>query len=200
MIDYETFEKQILFLKRQNELNNKVRNLFREYSDVVLDIETPIEQSWFQQIDLLELLLGIEKDEAGYSTLLWWVQEQEFGAKPGIPLMKDVIGCEETFDFSTIRGIYDYLMQEADWSFRQRILQDLNNHPIEVEDIDDGFVIRMSPELYSGLTEIMLKDHNMTLEESLRSFIEWCVKEPEEFVSWIRSAGVDYYQEISKER
>ena len=184
MISYEIFEKHILFLKRQSEYSKNVRNLLHEYSDVVMDAEMPIEQSWFQQIDLLELLMGIEKDDSGYSTLLWWIQEQDFGNEVGEPLMKDTIGCEEAFDFSTTRGIYDFLNVEAGWTFRQNLLKELNEHPVTVEDIEDGLNVSMSQRLYKGLTELFLSDFNMTLEESLRSFVEWCVKESEAFKKW----------------
>ena len=187
MISYEVFEKYILFLKKQSEYSQNMQNLLHEYSDVMTDAEVPIEQSWFQQIDLLEMLMGIEKDDSGYSTLLWWIQEQDFGNKQGEPLMKDTIGCEESIDFSTIRGIYDFLTVEADWSFRQRLLKELRNSPVTVNDVADGLAVSMSRELYMGFTELFLNNFSMTLEELLTSFVEWCVKDPEAFEQWLQS-------------
>ena len=116
MITYEDFEKHILFLKRQSEYNERLRALYREFSDVVLDADTPIEESWYMQIELLEKLLGIEQDSSGYSTLLWWAQEQEFGEKPDEPLMKSYVAPDESFDFTSIQGIYDFLVKEAEWT------------------------------------------------------------------------------------
>ena len=191
MISYEVFEKYILFLKRQSEYSQNMQNLLHEYSDVMTDAEVPIEQSWFQQIDLLEMLMGIEKDDSGYSTLLWWIQEQDFGNKPGQPLMKDTIGCEESIDFSTIRGIYDFLTVEADWSFRQRLLKELRNSPVTVNDVADGLAVSMSRELYMGLTELFLNNFSMTLEELLTSFVEWCAKDPEAFEQWLQSVETE---------
>lgn len=200
MISYEIFEKHILFLKRQSEYCKNMRTILHEYSDVVMDAEMPVEQSWFQQIDLLEMLMGIEKDDSGYSTLLWWIQEQDFGNKSGEPLMKDTIGCEEVIDFSTIRGIYSFLAEEADWSFRQRLLKELRNHPVTVNDAEDGLAVSMSRELYMGLTEVFLRNFNMTLEESLTSFVEWCVKESEEFEQWLQSKEAEAIMNESQQQ
>ena len=80
MISYEIFEKHILFLKRQSEYSKNVRNLLHEYSDVVMDAEMPIEQSWFQQIDLLELFLSdfnMTLEESLRSFVEWCVKEPE---------------------------------------------------------------------------------------------------------------------------
>ena len=62
MISYEEFEKHILFLKRQEEYYLKLQNLYREYRDVVGDAETPLDGSFFEQVKILEKVIGLEVD------------------------------------------------------------------------------------------------------------------------------------------
>ena len=96
-----------------------------------MDAEPPIEESWYMQIRLLEKLLGIEEDSSGYSTLLWWIQEQEFGAIHGDPIMHEVVAADETFDFSSIHGIYDFLVREVEWTREKDNVRRKNNHSDE---------------------------------------------------------------------
>ncbi len=184
MISYEEFEKHILFLKRQEEYNLKLQNLYREYRDIVGDVEAPLGGSVFNQIELLEKVIGIEEDEAGYSTLTWWIQQTEFGAKPENPLILDKVAPGEYFDFSTTKGIYDFLIREADWTLREKLRQRIENSKIDVRETEHGFVITMDSDILEGLNMIVLNDYNTTIEGMLYGFIDWVVSKPDEFKMW----------------
>ncbi len=185
MISYEEFEKHILFLKRQEEYYLKLQNLYREYRDVVGDAETPLDGSFFEQVKILEKVIGLEVDEAGYSTLTWWIQQTEFGVKPEKPLMLDNVAPGEYFDFSTIKGIYDFLVREADWTIREKLRQRIEESKIDIRETRQGFVLTMESDILEGLNRIALNDYNTTFEGMLYEFIDWVVSKPDEFKKWL---------------
>ena len=193
-MDYTSFEKHILFLKQQKVLCEETESRFSESG-----IDMLLERSMRQHIELLEMLMGVEKTDSGYSTLSWWIEKQNFGKKKGFPTICDKISCGNAFDFSTVRGLYDFLTVEADWSFRQKLLMELKEQPVTVEDVEEGLTVSMSHKLYMGLTKILLESSNMTLEESLYSFITWCVEHPESFAEWIQSYKCNNSEEFFHE-
>ncbi len=185
MISYEEFENHILFLKEQNEYSKRLRSLYREFRDIVGDAEIPLDGSYFKQVELLDKLMGLEEDSAGYSTLLWWMEETEFGMDPKVPLMLEMVAPGEKFDFTSIRGLYDFLVREADWSFRERLTERLRECPVKVEETKSGFMITMDTDILEGLNRIALEDYNTTIENMIYRFFYWVESKPEEFKKWV---------------
>lgn len=186
MISYEDFEQHIQFLKRQEEYVQDLRRLYHSYRDVVGDAEAPCDGSFFKQIELLDLLFGIEQDSSGYSTLLWWIEDTEFGKKPSNPLMLKTVAPGEKFDFSTLRGIYDFLVKEADWTFRKNLVNMIEEHPVKAQFIGEELLLEMDTEILDGLNRIILDQYGMTVEGLIRRFFTWIAEKPTEFEKWVK--------------
>lgn len=109
----EEFIKYMNFLKRQYDYENSLHNLLREYHDVVGDAMAPLSQSSTVIVELLEKLIGLEKDEHGYTDLSWWVYECDFGETFEIGSLENT-SFEENHkyrnpDLSDLDKLYDYL-------------------------------------------------------------------------------------------
>ena len=70
----------MLFVERQEAYESELYDLVRRYSDVVGDAEGPVYQSTALIVDLLGVAMGAAVDDLGYTGLLWWVYEADFGS------------------------------------------------------------------------------------------------------------------------
>ena len=131
-------------------------------------------------------MFGIEQDSSGYSTLLWWIEDTEFGKKPSNPLMLKTVAPGEKFDFSTLHGIYDFLVKEADWTFRKNLVNMIEEHPVKAQFIGEEVLLEMDTEILDGLNRIILDQYGMTVEGLIRRFFTWVAEKPTEFEKWVK--------------
>ena len=99
--------------------------------------------------------------------------------------MLDNVAPGEYFDFSTIKGIYDFLVREADWTIREKLRQRIEESKIDIRETRQGFVLTMESDILEGLNRIALNDYNTTFEGMLYEFIDWVVSKPDEFKKWL---------------
>ena len=110
----EAFCKYIRFIEKEMDFFNRIDDLCRHNRDVMNDTEVCPPASVDKMVELLEIIFGLQKDQFGYTTLSWWIYEDEFGKKDS-DLTLEHLPEDHPYhkpDLTTPEKLYDFLLFE----------------------------------------------------------------------------------------
>lgn len=114
-ITKKQFCRYIEYLRRAENLGNKLQGLFNEYSDVVSDFTLGFYVGDQYIVQLLETIFELEADNNGYTTLSWWVYETKYGKNKKLLKSFELTYLPEDHPYrnpvlDTAEKLYDFLL------------------------------------------------------------------------------------------